>query len=180
MTDVSYMPGCTLKTTASNFDAATIRLMKLFDINLVELEEWFCCGTTYSLSSDNLMYHLAPVRTLIKARETGRTDLLVPCSMCYNTLKRAQLLILSDEEKRNKINEFMYKEETAITGDEVRVIHLLNFMEELGFEAVSEKIVKRPAQLRAALYYGCMLLRPAEISIDPTPEHPSIFERLLQ
>ena len=121
---VSYMPGCTLKTNAKNYETTTLKLLELFDIQAEELTDWYCCGTTYSLASDNLMYHLAPIRNLIKAKQAGRGELLVLCSMCYNTLRRAQELVLSDEEKREKVNKFMYDEETDFRGDEVRIVQI--------------------------------------------------------
>ena len=179
MTEVSYMPGCTLKTSAKNFEESALRLLNILGVEVLELERWFCCGTTYSLSSDNLMNHLAPIRTLIRAKETGRSELLVLCSMCYNTLRRAQSLILHDDEKREKINEFMYLEESTFNGDEVRVIHLLNYLKDhVGFERVAESIIRKPIDLKAAPYYGCMLLRPEEVSIDESSEDPSIMEEL--
>ena len=179
MVEVSYMPGCTLKTAGRNFENSTLRLLEELGVKAVELEEWFCCGTTYSLASDNLMYHLAPIRTLIKAKETGRTELLVLCSMCYNTLRRAQDLVLEDKEKRDKINDFMYKEQTVFDGQEVRVVHLLNYLKDVvGLEKIRDRIVENGRDLRVALYYGCMLLRPKEVSIDASSEDPTIMEEL--
>jgi len=177
--EVSYMPGCTLKTKARNFETTTLRLLELLDVKVEELTDWYCCGTTYSLASDNMMYHLAPIRTLVKAKESEREQLLVLCSMCYNTLRRAQELVRNDEEKRNKINEFMYDEQSDFMGDEVRVVHLLNFLKEtIGFEVLKEKIVKPAGGLKIAPYYGCMLLRPREIAIDVSSEDPTIMEEL--
>jgi heterodisulfide reductase subunit B len=177
--EVSYMPGCTLKTKARNFETTTLKLLELLDVKVEELADWYCCGTTYSLASDNVMYHLAPIRTLVKAKESGREQLLVLCSMCYNTLRRAQELVRNDEEKRNKINEFMYDEQSDFTGDEVRVVHLLNFLKEtIGFEVLKEKIVKTAGGLKIAPYYGCMLLRPREIAVDVSSEDPTIMEEL--
>jgi heterodisulfide reductase subunit B len=177
--ELSYMPGCTLKTKAKNFETTTLKLLELLDVHARELTDWYCCGTTYSLASDNVINHLGPIRTLVKAKEAGREDLLVLCSMCYNTLRRAQELVQHDEEKRSKINEFMYEEETDFSGDEVRILHLLTLLKEtVGFDRLKEKLVRDPGGLKVAGYYGCMLLRPREIAIDPVAEHPSILEDL--
>lgn len=177
--EVSYMPGCTLKTKAKNFETSTLKLLELLDVRAEELVDWYCCGTTYSLASDNVMNHLAPIRTLIKAKESGREELLVLCSMCYNTLRRAQELVRGDVEKREKINEFMYDEDTDFRGDEVQVLHLLTLIKEkIGFEALQEKCTKETGDLKIAPYYGCMLLRPREIAVDPSSEDPSIMEEL--
>jgi heterodisulfide reductase subunit B len=177
MLEVSYMPGCTLKTAGKNFENSTLRLLEELGVNAIELEDWFCCGGSYSLTSDNLIYHLAPIRTLIRAKETGRRDLLVLCSMCYNTLRRAQQLVLEDEEKRDKINDFMYREQSVFNGQEVRIVHLINYLTDIvGLDKIQNKITKVSRSLRVALYYGCMLLRPKEISIDASSEDPTIME----
>jgi heterodisulfide reductase subunit B len=171
------MPGCTLKTNAKNFEVTALEFLDIFGIEAVELEDWFCCGTTFSLASDNLMYQLAPIRTLIKAKESGNRKLLTLCSMCYNTLKRAQILVGEDREKRNKINDFMYKESAEFTGEDVEVVHLLSIIkEDIGFEKVKEK-VSGETGIRVAPYYGCLLLRPENIALD-SPEDPQIMEEL--
>ena len=177
--ELSYMPGCTLKTKAKNFETTTLKLLELLDVHVEELTDWYCCGTTYSLASDNVMNHLGSIRNLVKAKESGREELLVLCSMCYNTLRRAQELVRNDPEKRSKINEFMYDEETDFQGDEVRIMHLLTVLKEsIGFDTLKENLVKDPGDLKVAAYYGCMLLRPREIAVDPVAEHPSILEDL--
>ena len=177
--ELSYMPGCTLKTKAKNFETTTLKLLELLDVQAEELTDWYCCGTTYSLASDNVIMHLGPIRTLVKAKEAGRPELLVLCAMCYNTLRRAQELVLADPEKRDKINAFMYDEETDFQGDEVRVVHLLElFKERVGLEALKGKLVREAGELKIAPYYGCMLLRPKEIAIDSSSEDPSIMEDL--
>ncbi|MFC2061538.1 CoB--CoM heterodisulfide reductase iron-sulfur subunit B family protein [Elusimicrobiota bacterium] len=174
---ISYMPGCTLKTNARNLETTALEFLNIFGIEAVELEDWFCCGTTFSLASDNLMYQLAPVRILVKAKQSGNKKLLTLCSMCYNTIKRAQELIINDKEKRDKINDFMYKEDVEFNGDEVEVVHLLQLIkEDIGFKAVGKKI-KNKTDIKVAPYYGCLLLRPESVSIDST-EDPQIMEEL--
>lgn len=177
--DISYFPGCTLKTYGKNFETTALAVLEKFNINVIELSDWFCCGAVFSLASDNLMYQLAPIRTLIKAKETGNKRLLTLCSMCYNTLRRASLLVREDEEKRKKINDFMYKEKTEFNGDEVEVVHLLKILEEIGVDEIKKKAVKQIDNLKIAPYYGCMLLRPREIAIDSS-EEPTIMEKIFE
>ena len=69
--DLSYYPGCTLKTKAKGLEDSAIASLKVLGINLMELPRWNCCGVTYSLADDDLVHHLAPVRNLIRAMEQG-------------------------------------------------------------------------------------------------------------
>lgn len=177
--ELSYYPGCSLKSAAVNYERTALAVLSLFDIKTVELTDWVCCGSVFSLVSDNLMYQLAPVRVLIRAKETGNKRLLTLCDMCYNTLKRASLFVENDEEKRNKINEFMTYEQTEYHGGEVKVIHMLSLLDEIGPEEIKKRVKKKFANLKVAPYYACQLLRPKEIAID-SPEEPTIMERMFE
>ena len=163
---VNYYPGCTLKTKAKNLEDAAIASMKIFDVELVELERWNCCGAVYSLSDDDLIHQVAPVRDLIRAKEQGGDKLVVLCSMCYNTLARANLLMREDKEKRDTINRFM-DDEIDYFG-EVEVVHFLNFFkDEIGWDKLREKIKFSLKNLKIAPYYGCTLQRPRDVGIEP-------------
>ena len=85
MLTVSYMPGCTLKTTGRNYEDSMLRLLYKLNVKVEELKNWFCCGTTYSMASDNLMNQLAPIRTLLRAKQTGRRELLVLCGHTHGS-----------------------------------------------------------------------------------------------
>jgi len=152
--------------------------MDALGIQLVEIERWNCCGTVYSLAEDDLAHHLAPVRNLIRVKEQGGNSVGTLCSFCYHTLKRANLLMRNDAEKRKTLNDFM-EEEVEYNG-EVEVVHLLEVLrDEVGWENIAEK-VKVPLQgLKVAPYYGCTLLRPQEVAIDQV-ERPTILQQLME
>lgn len=173
--EIPYYPGCTLKSTAQNFENTTLVASEALGINLIELPRWNCCGTVYSLASDDLMHHLAPIRNLIRVQEMGYNKVTTLCSMCYNTLEQANQLVRNDPEKLEKMNSFMDQEQDY--EGNIRVIHYLTLLkEEVGFENIP---VKNPLKgLTVVPYYGCLLLRPEEISID-NPEAPTIMTELL-
>ena len=163
---ISYYPGCTLKTKAKNLEDAAIAAMVAFGVEFEELPRWNCCGAVHSLADDDLIHLVAPVRDLIRAKEQGNTKLVTLCSMCYNTLARANLLMRDDEEKRETINLFM-DEEMDYLGD-VEVVHFLNFIrDEIGWDKLREKIKIPLNGLKIAPYYGCTLQRPREVGIEP-------------
>ncbi|MFC1706166.1 CoB--CoM heterodisulfide reductase iron-sulfur subunit B family protein [Planctomycetota bacterium] len=175
---VSYYPGCTLKTKAQNLEVAAVRAMEALGVELSELPRWNCCGAVFSLSDDDLIHQIAPVRILARALEQGDQKLVTLCPMCYNTLARANLLMRTDEEKRHTINTFM-EEEPDYNG-EVEVFHLLGYLKnEVGWDSIREKIKVPLAGLRLAPYYGCTLLRPKEVAIE-SPYDPTLFKELIE
>jgi len=175
---ISYYPGCTVKTKAKNLEESALAAMKTLDVELVELSNWNCCGTVFGMSTDDLVHQLAPLRNLLRVKEQGGDKVTTMCSMCYNTLKRANHLIREDEEKKKLIADFMDEESVRYEG-EVEVLHLLEILrDEIGFEALKEKVKVPLNGLKLDPYYGCMLLRPKEIGLDNL-ENPTIMEELL-
>ncbi len=175
---IGYYPGCTLKTKAQNLEQSAIKAMSLLGYELDELDRWNCCGAVYSLANDDLVHVLAPVRDLIRAKDKGHDKVVVLCSMCYNTLARANQLMRDDEVKRKTINDFM-EEENDYAG-EVEVVHLLTLLrDEIGWDNV-RKAVKKPLEgMKLAPYYGCTLTRPREITIDGNVS-PTIFKEFIE
>lgn len=163
---VSYYPGCTLKTKAKALEESAVASMAALGVDFRELPRWNCCGAVHSLADDDLIHHVAPVRDLVRALEEGSGAVVTLCSMCYNTLARANLLMRNDEVKRKTINDFM-TEERDYNG-EVEVVHFLNFLRDcVGWEKL-RAAVKIPFDgMKIASYYGCTLVRPRDVAIEP-------------
>lgn len=174
---ISYYPGCTLKTRAKNLETSALAAMEALGMEVEELPRWNCCGAVYSLADDDLIHIVAPVRDLIRVKESGHDTVVTLCSMCYNTLARANELMKTDEEKRKTINDFM-DEEPDYAG-EVKVYHLLDYLRDvIGWDKVKEKVVKPLSDVKVAPYYGCTLLRPKDVSLDK-PDNPTILQDFL-
>ncbi len=166
---VSYYPGCTLKTKAKNLEDSAVASMAALGIDFQELPRWNCCGAVHSLAADDLIHQVAPIRDLIRAMEQGSDTVVTLCSMCYNTLARANLLMRRDEVKRKTINDFM-DEEKDYHG-EVEVLHFLTFLRDaVGWDRLREKVKVPLNGLKVAPYYGCTLLRPRDVAVEPLGE----------
>jgi heterodisulfide reductase subunit B len=145
-------------------------------MELVELPEWQCCGATFPLATDNSLALIAPTRILHEAEDAG-DQVATLCAICYHVLKRTQTTLGRDVEMLDRINWFTEQDYRG----EVTVVHLLEILrDQVGWEALAEKVVRPLGGLRAAPYYGCLLLRPYdEIGMDD-PEDPSILHDLLR
>jgi len=178
-----YYPGCTLKTTAKNFDTSAVASAEALGIELVELPRWNCCGTVHALAKDDVMHYLAPIRNLIRVEEMNNEGLVEErrvttlCAMCYNTLKRANTVVKEDAEKMEKVRDNM--EEEPPYGGKIEVVHLLEVLRDLGWSKVAERVERPLEGLRVAPYYGCLLLRPRGFGIDDV-DNPKIMERVLE
>jgi heterodisulfide reductase subunit B len=168
--ELQYYPGCTLYTKAKSLNTSLHKSFEALGVKLNELPHWYCCGTTFNLAHDNRMSLIAPLRILAKAqKENGRV--IVPCSICYNTLKRANYMLKQDTDALEIINEHL---EESYDGNEV-VVHPLEFFKD-NKELIKKNIKKDLKGIKIGCYYGCLLLRPEkEIQFDD-PESPTIFE----
>lgn len=175
---ISYYPGCTLKTKAKNLEDSALASLSALGYEVEEIDRWNCCGAVYSLADDDLLHQLAPVRVLIRAKQSGADKLVTLCSQCYNTLARANQLVREDQEKRKTLNDFMV-EEPDYNGD-VEVVHLLQLLrDEIGWEKLRQQVKKPLKGLRIGPFYGCTLLRPEEVGID-SPVGPTILKEFIQ
>lgn len=170
-----YFPGCTLNTTAKGFDNSLRASTQVLGLELVELPEWNCCGATFPLLVDNVLDLAGPARVLVAARETGER-LAVACTTCYNVLRRTNHSLAADDDRREKLNFFI---EAEYNGD-LQIFDVLQLLrDEIGFEKIARMVKKPLSGLKAAAYYGCMVLRPpAEVAYDD-PENPSTLDDLL-
>ena len=173
-----YYPGCTLKTSAKNLEKSAFAIMEKLGYEMVEMEDWTCCGVVASLTDDDLMHHLAPLRNLIHAEDEGEETIVTLCDMCCNTLKQTNLRVKEKPEDLETLNLFMDKENDY--KGTIKIMHFLEFLrDEVGFK-VLKKMVKNPLKgMKIMPYYGCMMLRPREVAIDDA-EEPAIMEDLLR
>lgn len=178
MNKIPYYPGCTLTNTAKNFDRSARESMKELDWDLDELPRWNCCGTVYSLASDNLINHVGPIRILNHVQELGQGRMTTLCSMCFHTLKEANELVRHDKDKLEKINFFMKDKEAEYQG-KVDVVHLLEILrDDVKFDAIKAKTTKPLTGLKLVPYYGCLLTRPKQVAIDNV-EMPTVMGDLI-
>ncbi len=201
-----YYPGCSLYDTAAVFNDSALKVAQKLDVELVELEEWQCCGAVYPLSSDGLFPLAAPLRNLVQAErmveagksgdsggagesgvsgETGgaggsgevSNKMVTLCSACYNVHKRVDHLVREDEETLERINSYNREDEYH---KGVEIVHLLDVLrDDVGFERLKEAVARDLQDLKVGAYYGCLLLRPEEALEFDDPEDPAVFEDLL-
>ena len=172
-----YYPGCTLKTSAKNLEKSAFAIMEALGHEMVEMEDWTCCGVVASLTDDDLMHHLAPMRNLIHVEDEGEDKVVTLCDMCCNTLKQTNLRVKEKPDDLETLNLFMDRENDY--KGTVKVIHFLEFLrDEVGFNVLKKMVKKLLKGMKIMPYYGCMLLRPREVAIDDA-EEPMIFTELL-
>jgi heterodisulfide reductase subunit B len=173
----SYYPGCTEHSTSVEYGLSTQGVFKTLGVELVEIEDWNCCGAAATHSINHLLSLCLPARNISKAQSSQAGPLVVPCAGCFNMLKRTEYTLKNDEAKRKEIEEivgFTYQ-------SSLEILALMDVMlNRIGLEKVQEK-VKRPLKgLKAACYYGCALVRHPKVTQLDDPENPQYLDRLVK
>jgi heterodisulfide reductase subunit B len=150
---------------------------KALDVDLIELEDWNCCGSTPYSSIDELASLSLAARNLALAEKTG-LDLVTPCSSCYVTLGRANSCLREYPDLKAKVDEALAAGGLEYHG-KVRVRHLFEVMiEDIGYGGIESKVNRKLGGLKVAPYYGCQIVRPGQ-GFDDT-EFPESLDRLIE
>ena len=174
----TYYPGCSLEGSAKEYDRATRSLMDALDVELVEIEDWSCCGATAAHAVNSLLALALPARNLALAQKVaGNPDILVPCSACYLNLKDVKEKIRLDTDLQEQLNTVLAGEDLQLrTPPQVR--HLLDVLaRDIGARAIRQARRQNLEGLTIAPYYGCQCLRPYAVFDDP--EAPGSMEPLI-
>ena len=179
-----YYPGCTLEGTALEYNLSTRAFMAAVGADLLEIEDWTCCGATVAEPTSKLLSLALPAINIAIAEKANaesqkdNLDILVPCSACYLNLKRVEEVARKDSVLLQKINQVIDVKGLSVHGT-VRVRHLLDVIAtDIGPKAIRNRLKKSLDGLSIAPYYGCQCLRPYRVFDDP--ELPRSMEPMLQ
>lgn len=177
MQTFTYYPGCTLRTKAKDLDAYARSSAEALGIQLVEPDNWQCCGGAYTTATNEVATKLSAVRTLMAAKDSE--GLVTVCSACHNVIKQTNYDISRNEDMADKVKQYLGFEE-AYTG-ETNVYHYLELLRDVvGFDNLKSKIVNPFKGKKIAAYYGCLLLRPSKALAMDDPENPTIMEDFIK
>jgi heterodisulfide reductase subunit B2 len=173
-----YYSGCSLEGTAREYDISTRAFLKAVGVDLIELEDWTCCGAAEAEPTSRLLSLVLPARNLALAENIGgAVDMIVPCSACYLNLKKVEEKIKKEAETLTLINEVLSEDHLHLQG-KVRVRHLLDIIaNDIGPEKIQSLIKKQMSDIVIAPYYGCQCLRPFPVFDDP--EEPRSMEPII-
>lgn len=173
-----YYPGCSLEGSAREYEYSTRALMEALKVELVEIEDWTCCGASAGESQSQLLALALNGRNLAIAEQMGSRDILVPCSACYLNLAKSAIRIKNDEQLRAGVNQVLSVERLVVHGKS-RPRHLLDILaNDIGAGAIAARVAKPLTGLVVAPYYGCQCLRPLVAFDDP--ENPKSMDALIE
>jgi len=171
----AYYPGCSADSTARDQYMAMNEVARALNIELIELKGWTCCGSTPAHHTDRQLSIALPAANLLMAQKTG-LDMVVFCAACYNRLKVANHEIQTNTEIRKEI--------AATLGNDydgsVKVHHFVELIiKDIGAEKLLDSFTYSLDGLKVASYYGCLLVRPHNVTQFDDPENPTLIDNLI-
>jgi heterodisulfide reductase subunit B len=165
---ISFYPGCSLEGMANDYFHAIDAVFKAMDIELVEIEDWSCCGATAAHSLSEAMAVILPARNLAAAEKMG-LDIVAPCANCFNRLRFSQQMI------KKKVFDIPWH----VTGS-IQVHDMTRFLAESSMiKSIKKRVLKPLNGLKVVCYYGCQMVRPPKITGYTDYENPQTLDRIV-
>jgi heterodisulfide reductase subunit B len=154
LTDLSYYPGCSLESSARESNISMMEAAGILGLNLIELEDWNCCGSSSANILDKEIAFSLAVRNLSLAPPDR--PLMAMCPRCLYHLREAHQR-LSREPETLRAQERRWGRPIAL---DLSIIHFLEVLVRLGPERLKQGLVRDLNGLKFVPYYGCTLFRP--------------------
>jgi heterodisulfide reductase subunit B len=170
----AYFPGCSQEASAEEYNRSLRAVAERLEaMDLVEMEDWNCCGATPAATIHPDLPQALAARNLAIAEGMG-LDMVAPCAACYKNMNKASHLLADDPELKARINATLNGHQL---GQPPRVRHPLDVV--VSDVGVDNLPVEKPLRgLKVASYYGCLITRP-EGGFDD-PEYPQSMDRLME
>jgi heterodisulfide reductase subunit B len=165
----TYYPGCSLHGTAREFGESLQGICKALEVELHELEDWNCCGASSGHALNEKLSIALAARNLIIAERDER-DILVPCAACYHRMKVAHKALQQGFDRTMGEH---------YSGRNHVVLAMDLFSDRDILARIAERVVKPLKDLRVVCYYGCLTVRPPDLTEVKDHEYPQHMERLM-
>jgi heterodisulfide reductase subunit B len=178
--EYAYFLGCITPNRYPGIEAATKTIFKEFGIETKEMLGASCCPAPGVFGSFDL-YTWLPIaaRNLAIAEEMG-LEIYVTCNGCYGSLQEADHLLKGNPKLKAKVNEILGKAGREYKGT-TEVHHSISVMhDQIGLDALKEKVTKPMKDVNVAIHYGCHFLKPSEVRGHGSSETPYLLEDIVK
>jgi heterodisulfide reductase subunit B2 len=170
---VGYFPGCSLHSTAKEFDLSLRAVAGPLGVELQEIRDWSCCGSSSAHATDHLLSIALAARNLSLAEEQGLSQVMAPCAACFSRLAAARHEMAHDARQAELVRPMLARP----FRNAVEVWNVVALLQ--GLTGAIAARAKPLTGLKVACYYGCLLVRPPEVAQFDDPEDPTSMEAVV-
>jgi heterodisulfide reductase subunit B2 len=165
--NLAFYPGCSLEGMANDYARSITAVFDKLDVELVEIDDWTCCGATAAHSVSETMAVLLPAKNLAAAEKMG-LDIVSPCANCFNRLTYSRKMILKN----------VYDVPWKVTG-KTKVYDMTRYLAQPNMiEQIKQRVLMPLKGLNLVSYYGCQMVRPPRITGFIDYENPRTLDRI--
>ena len=181
---VAYWPGCVSRGFTPELHGSMALVAPKLDIEMVELDRANCCGAGVIAEHNQELVDSLNARTFALAQGVeGARGMMNICSTCQGAQSECQERLDADTSYREHINSHLEPEGLAYRKDSgwwnKNLLWLL--VEEIGLDALREKVVRPLDGLRVAPFYGCYIVRPqSRLGFEFYPERDRYLEMVIE
>lgn len=173
----AYYPGCSLEKTQRGYDASVREVFAALGQELVEIDDWNCCGATVYMSVQETVSLAVSARNLALAERMGM-DVVAPCSSCFTVLAKTNRLLKAIPDLHRDVNDALAEGGLTYSGA-TAVRHPLDIlMNDVGIDAILKCQKRSLGGVKVAPYYGCQIVRPDKTFDDR--ENPVLMDVLFE
>ncbi len=155
LVDITYFPGCALEGSAREAKLSLELAARILGLNLIELDDWNCCGSSSVNALDKDIGFSLAVRNLSLA--SPERLLMTMCPLCVYYLRKAQLRLREDPEALRAQEQRWGRQ----VSPDLEVVSFMEVVVRLGPERLQSRLVQPLQGLKAVPYYGCATFRGA-------------------
>ncbi len=180
---VAYWPGCVSRGFTPELHGSMAAVAPKLDLELVELDRANCCGAGVIAEHNQELVDTLNARTFAMAQATGASMMNV-CSTCQGAQSECQQRLDADPDYREMINSHLEPEGLRYErsrGDWKNKNLLWMLVEDIGLDALREKVVRPLEGLRVAPFYGCYIVRPTgRLGYDEFPHRDFYLDYVIE
>ncbi len=174
---IAYFPGCSLESTATEFDHTFKAVCQALDLKLVEPPGWICCGSTPAHTTDPILAAYYAIQNLSIVERMGLDQMVAPCLGCYQRFIAAARDVERDPELAEKVAERIGYEYQGT----VKTLHSVDtLLDRVGLERIRSQVKKPLEGMKIASYYGCATTRPAKLTGAENVEYPMRMDHIVR
>jgi succinate dehydrogenase / fumarate reductase cytochrome b subunit len=181
---VAYWPGCVSRGFTPELHGAMAAVAPKLDIELVELDRANCCGAGVIAEHNQELVDTLNARTFAMAQQVdGAAGMMNICSTCQGAQSECQERLDADTAYREHINGHLEPEglhyERGGAWWNKNFLWLL--VEDIGLDALRERVVRPLEGLRVGPFYGCYIVRPtSRLGYAFYPERDTYLEQVIE
>lgn len=181
--EYSYYPGCSSQqgASSSNLDKSVQTLCEELDVKLNPIPDWNCCGASigYAGGGELPRLTLSARNIALSEQHHPEQDIVATCAACWLNTREAQERINENPRLKEETNIALQQVKLEYTGKK-NIRHMVEVLiEDIGYEALGNKVSKPLEGLKVAGYVGCQTNRPFGIDGESF-ENPMYLDKMVE